>query len=89
MSPKEATEGLRGLEPRCSGARLGELGVLTWRGEGSRQSSEPLAGVTKASSLSSFLYPSSDTAATTAGKKPVTPGPPLRKWEISKDEPYL
>ncbi|NWT18893.1 NDUA7 dehydrogenase, partial [Vireo altiloquus] len=32
---------------------------------------------------------SSDTAVTTAGKKPVTPGPPLRKWEISKDEPYL
>ncbi|NWV51195.1 NDUA7 dehydrogenase, partial [Daphoenositta chrysoptera] len=32
---------------------------------------------------------SSDTAVTTAVKKPVTPGPPLRKWEISKDEPYL
>ncbi|NXA63071.1 NDUA7 dehydrogenase, partial [Mohoua ochrocephala] len=45
--------------------------------------------VIKASSLSSFLYPSSDAAVTTAGKKPVTPGPPLRKWEISKDEPYL
>ena len=34
----------QGLEPLCSGARLGELGVLTWRGEGSRESSEPLAG---------------------------------------------
>ncbi|NXD44775.1 NDUA7 dehydrogenase, partial [Copsychus sechellarum] len=32
---------------------------------------------------------SSSTAVTTTGKKPVTPGPPLRKWEISKDEPYL
>ncbi|NXU36383.1 NDUA7 dehydrogenase, partial [Drymodes brunneopygia] len=32
---------------------------------------------------------SSDTAVTKTGKKPVTPGPPPRKWEISKDEPYL
>ncbi|NXI02679.1 NDUA7 dehydrogenase, partial [Pachycephala philippinensis] len=32
---------------------------------------------------------SSDPKVTTAEKKPVTPGPPLRKWEISKDEPYL
>ncbi|NXK68175.1 NDUA7 dehydrogenase, partial [Sylvietta virens] len=32
---------------------------------------------------------SSGAAVTTTGKKPVTPGPPLRKWEISKDEPYL
>ncbi|NXR61133.1 NDUA7 dehydrogenase, partial [Rhadina sibilatrix] len=32
---------------------------------------------------------SSGTAVTATGKKPVTPGPPLRKWEISKDEPYL
>ncbi|XP_062365936.1 NADH dehydrogenase [ubiquinone] 1 alpha subcomplex subunit 7 [Cinclus cinclus] len=32
---------------------------------------------------------SSGTAVTTTGKKPVTPGSPLRKWEISKDEPYL
>ncbi|NXM21798.1 NDUA7 dehydrogenase, partial [Ploceus nigricollis] len=45
--------------------------------------------VAKASSLSSFLYSSSGAAVTTTGKKPVTPGPPLRKWEISRDEPYL
>ncbi|RMC17055.1 hypothetical protein DUI87_05628 [Hirundo rustica rustica] len=43
-SPEESTEMLQELEPLCSGARLGELGVLTWRGEGSRETSEPLPG---------------------------------------------
>ncbi|RLV94663.1 hypothetical protein DV515_00013051 [Chloebia gouldiae] len=40
-SPEEAKELLQGLEPLCSGARLGELGVFTWRREGSRESSVP------------------------------------------------
>ncbi|KAF4801683.1 hypothetical protein TURU_032682 [Turdus rufiventris] len=43
-SPEEAMELVQGLEPICSGARLGELGMLTWRREGSRESSEPLTG---------------------------------------------
>ena len=33
---------LQRLEPLCSGARLGELGVFTWRREGSRETLEPL-----------------------------------------------
>ncbi|KAF4800553.1 solute carrier family 16 member 4 [Turdus rufiventris] len=37
-SPEELMELLQGLEPLCSGARLGELGVFTWRREGSRES---------------------------------------------------
>ncbi|KAM9265414.1 NADH dehydrogenase [ubiquinone] 1 alpha subcomplex subunit 7 isoform 1-T1 [Morus bassanus] len=34
-------------------------------------------------------FHSSGSAVTTAEKKPVTPGPVLKKWEISKDQPYL
>ncbi|XP_051629787.1 translation initiation factor IF-2-like [Manacus candei] len=41
-SPEEAPEMLPGLEPLCSGARLGELGVLSWGREGSRETLEPL-----------------------------------------------
>ncbi|RMC17053.1 hypothetical protein DUI87_05626 [Hirundo rustica rustica] len=41
-NPEEAMEVFQGLEPLCSGARLGQLGVFTWGREGSRESSEPL-----------------------------------------------
>ena len=40
---EEATEVFQGLEPLCSEGRLGELGVVTWRREGSRETSEPLS----------------------------------------------
>ncbi|XP_026546173.1 NADH dehydrogenase [ubiquinone] 1 alpha subcomplex subunit 7-like [Notechis scutatus] len=32
---------------------------------------------------------SSDSSVTRTEKLPVTPGTPPRKWELSKDEPYL
>ncbi|KAF7235922.1 NADH dehydrogenase [ubiquinone] 1 alpha subcomplex subunit 7 [Varanus komodoensis] len=32
---------------------------------------------------------SSESSIATVEKKPVTPGFPPRKWELSKDEPYL
>ncbi|TRZ10592.1 hypothetical protein HGM15179_016516 [Zosterops borbonicus] len=44
LEPEEATEMLPGLEPLCSGARLGELGVFTCTREGFRETSEPLTG---------------------------------------------
>uniref|UniRef100_A0A8D2Q760 Uncharacterized protein n=1 Tax=Varanus komodoensis TaxID=61221 RepID=A0A8D2Q760_VARKO len=31
----------------------------------------------------------SESSIATVEKKPVTPGFPPRKWELSKDEPYL
>uniref|UniRef100_A0A8D0FS33 NADH dehydrogenase [ubiquinone] 1 alpha subcomplex subunit 7 n=1 Tax=Strix occidentalis caurina TaxID=311401 RepID=A0A8D0FS33_STROC len=46
--------------------------------DGRRESFPPIVVVT-----------ASGSAVTTAEKKPVTPGPVLKKWEISKDQPYL
>uniref|UniRef100_A0A8C5U6H6 NADH dehydrogenase [ubiquinone] 1 alpha subcomplex subunit 7 n=1 Tax=Malurus cyaneus samueli TaxID=2593467 RepID=A0A8C5U6H6_9PASS len=58
--------------------------------DGRRESLPPVVVATAQKTLPGGAQAgSSGTAVTTAGKKPVTPGPPLKKWEISKDEPYL
>ncbi|NXA05970.1 NDUA7 dehydrogenase, partial [Sapayoa aenigma] len=58
--------------------------------DGRRESLPPMVVVAAQRTLAAGAQPaSSGSAVTAAGKKPVTPGPPLRKWEISKDQPYL
>ncbi|KAF4790287.1 NADH dehydrogenase [ubiquinone] 1 alpha subcomplex subunit 7 [Turdus rufiventris] len=59
--------------------------------DGRRESLPPLVVVAAAQRTlpAGAQAGSSGTAVTATGKKPVTPGPPFRKWEISKDEPYL
>ncbi|NWI55446.1 NDUA7 dehydrogenase, partial [Calyptomena viridis] len=58
--------------------------------DGRRESLPPVVVVAAQRTLAAGAQPaSSGSAVTTTGKKPVTPGPPLRKWEISKDQPYL
>ncbi|NXU94315.1 NDUA7 dehydrogenase, partial [Xiphorhynchus elegans] len=58
--------------------------------DGRRESLPPVVVVAAQRTLAAGAQPgSSGSAVTAAGKKPVTPGPPLKKWEISKDQPYL
>ncbi|NXM39742.1 NDUA7 dehydrogenase, partial [Gymnorhina tibicen] len=58
--------------------------------DGRRESLPPVVVVVAQRTLPAGAQAGSpDAAVTTGGKKPVTPGPPLRKWKISKDEPYL
>ncbi|XP_068029985.1 NADH dehydrogenase [ubiquinone] 1 alpha subcomplex subunit 7 [Anomalospiza imberbis] len=58
--------------------------------DGRRESLPPVVVVAAQRTLPAGAQAgSSGGAVTTAGKKPVTPGPPARKWEISRDEPYL
>ncbi|NXD27656.1 NDUA7 dehydrogenase, partial [Spelaeornis formosus] len=59
--------------------------------DGRRESVPPVVVVAAAQRTlpAGTQAPSSGTSVTTTGKKPVTPGLPFRKWEISKDEPFL
>ncbi|NXH21872.1 NDUA7 dehydrogenase, partial [Bucco capensis] len=58
--------------------------------DGRRESLPPIVVAAAQKTLAAGAQAgSSGSAVTTAAKKPVTPGPPLKKWEISKDQPYL
>ncbi|NXN26445.1 NDUA7 dehydrogenase, partial [Nycticryphes semicollaris] len=57
--------------------------------DGRREALPPIVSSFYSVTEASSLYPSSGSAVTAAEKKPVTPGPLLKKWEISKDEPFL
>ncbi|NXN17133.1 NDUA7 dehydrogenase, partial [Indicator maculatus] len=58
--------------------------------DGRRESFPPIVVASQQKTLAAGAQVgSSGSAVTTADKKPVTPGPPLKKWEISKDQPYL
>uniref|UniRef100_A0A4X2M7W6 NADH dehydrogenase [ubiquinone] 1 alpha subcomplex subunit 7 n=1 Tax=Vombatus ursinus TaxID=29139 RepID=A0A4X2M7W6_VOMUR len=58
--------------------------------DGRRQASPPSIIMSTVKVLESGLPgKSSNEAMTTSGKKPMIPGSPLKKWELSKDEPYL
>ncbi|XP_074784346.1 NADH dehydrogenase [ubiquinone] 1 alpha subcomplex subunit 7 [Athene noctua] len=58
--------------------------------DGRRESFPPIVVVTAHKTLPAGAQAGgSGSEGTTAEKKPVTPGPVLKKWEISKDQPYL
>ncbi|NXX32026.1 NDUA7 dehydrogenase, partial [Nicator chloris] len=57
--------------------------------DGRRESLPPVVVVAAQRTLPAGAQAGSSGTAVTTAKKPVTPGPPLRKWEISTDEPYL
>ncbi|NXN46951.1 NDUA7 dehydrogenase, partial [Rhinoptilus africanus] len=58
--------------------------------DGRREALPPIVVATAQKTIAAGAQAgSSGSAVTTAEKKPVTPGPALKKWEISKDQPYL
>ncbi|KAM4808252.1 NADH dehydrogenase [ubiquinone] 1 alpha subcomplex subunit 7 [Rhinophrynus dorsalis] len=58
--------------------------------DGRRETVPPTVIMSPYKALTSGVPPTSaDTSVAVATKKPVTPGIPPPKWELSTDEPYL